>query len=58
MVNHGQYHKIVVDGVEYVHKESFIEQFEDGIKQHRDDWEKDSEAQSAFDVAVRVINQL
>ena len=52
------YHEVKVDGVAYIPKDKFIEQFEDGIKQQRDDWDKDSEAQCAFDLAVRVINQI
>lgn len=55
MKNYGQYHKVVVDGADYVHREYFIEQFKDRIKQNRDDFEGD-EAQSAFDAAIKIIN--
>lgn len=50
--------KITLNGIEYINKNLFIESFEDRIKQQRGDWEKDSEAQDAFDIAVRIINQL
>lgn len=51
-------HQVKVDGVPYIPKNEFIEKFEDGIKQQRADWEDNSEAQDAFDVAVRIINQI
>lgn len=52
------YHEVKVDGVSYIPKNEFIEKFEDRIKQQRPDWENDSEAQDAFDVAIRIINQI
>ena len=51
-------HQVKVGGVPYIPKNEFIEKFEDGIKQQRADWEDNSEAQDAFDVAVRIINQI
>lgn len=38
MKNYGQYHKVVVDGTEYIHREGFIKQFEERIKQQCGDW--------------------
>ena len=50
--------QITLNGIEYINKELFIESFEDRIKQHRGDWDTSSEAQDAFDVAIRVINNI
>lgn len=52
------YCEVKVNGVPYISKKEFIEKFENEIKQQRPDWEEDSEAQDAFDVAVRIINQM
>lgn len=50
--------KIALNGIEYINKEMFTEDFEKEIKQQRGDWDKDSEAQDAFDVAIRIIRRM